>query len=808
MRMNCRIWFLLVLGGLLSLAATAAPRPGQLKGSVSDALGRPIAGASVRLYDAQGRLAASARSRAGGKYQLRAPAGVYTLRIAARGFSPLRQVVRLTPGVAATRDASLALAPLRQQVVVAATGVPMPAAQSGQSVSLISRERIARLHGVTLARALAMAPGVQVLQTGATGGLTTVYLRGGDGRFAAVVLDGIPLQRFDFGSFDFSELLPGPAAELQVVRGPDSVLYGSGAVSGVIAVNTRNGRRRLAPELSGDAAWGSYATVSESDALAGAGRGFDYALDFAYLGAHNQIPNNHFRNANGLARLGWQAFSHTRLEFDLARVYDNSGLPNTILFYGIPDHAWQRQAGAYGGFSFDQQTTSHWHNQVQVSEAAANYFYEEPAPAGIPYNAGFGVNYIGLPVTIAGANGYRASGQAILTYGGVYPSGFGSDTLRRGVDTESYYTFSPVASLAAGYRYADERGLSSGEQLSRHEHGAFFEFKDGFWNRVFPSFGLAWDRNTPFGSAASPQASLAFYPRLGPVSGPINQTRFRANAGSAWEAPTLYDQASSLYQELLAAGDSAAIRQYGIQPVHPERSHDFDAGLDQYLFQQRLRISATFFDNRQYDLMEFVPANALPRLGVPANVAAQTFGADFNSLSESDKGLELSAAARLPFALVLRGAFTRLHARVLRSYSSDALAPSYNPAFANVPIGAFSPLAGARPFRRAPESGSLEIFYSHAAWMLDANGYFSSRRDDSTYLLDKDFGNSLLLPNHNLAPGFARINLAGGWNFSRRFSLHLGLNNLLNQHPQEVFGYPGLGRTIEAGIHFRWLPER
>lgn len=803
-----RRWLVVSLWLFPTLAQASTPNA-RLRGTVSDAFGRPIAGARVRLYSRQGSLAGTARTPASGQYQMRVPAGVYRLQITAPKFQTLSAVVRLSARHPRRRDATLALAPLRQRIVVAATGVPMPAAQTGQSVSILSRRRLARLNGLTAARALSMLPGVQVLHTGATGGLTTVYLRGGNGRFAAVELDGIPLQRFDFGSFDFSELLPGSLDELQVVRGPDSVLYGSGAVSGVIALETRRGGRRLAPELSGDAAWGSYATVTQSDSLAGARGGFDYALDFGYLGAHNQIANSHYRNANGLLRLGWHALPGTWLHMDAADLHGNAALPNAIAFFGLPDHAWQRQTGGYGGFTLDQQTTANWHNELQVSEAAANYFYEEPAPAGIPYNPfGLGVNYIGEPVTISGANGYRASGQAIMTYGGIYPSGFGSDTLRRDFDAQSFYTFSPVASFAAGYRYDNERGLSSGEQFSRHDDGVYFEFKEGLWNRLFPSGGLAWDRNTPFGSAASPQAAIAFYPRLGPADGAINQTRLRASAGAAWKAPDLFDQASSLYQELAAAGAYSSIQKYGIQPEHPERSHDFDAGIDQYLFQQRLRISATVFDNREYDLIEFVPAAALPRLGVPPSVAAQTFGANFNSLSESDKGLELSAAARLPQGWVLRGAFTRLHARVLRSYSSDALAPSYNPNIPNVPIGAYAPLAGARPFRRAPESGSLELFYAHAAWQFDLNSYLSSRRDDSTYLLDKDFGNTLLLPNRNLSPGFALFNLMGGWRLSRRLELRLGLNNIFNQHPQEVFGYPGLGRTVSAGLHFTFLPGR
>ncbi len=784
----------------------------QLRGHVYDSLGRPMAGVrlQVRTLSASARLLARARTNAQGAYRLRIRnlSGAFACRLEAQaqGFHARSLVVHLHSGARAHRDLTLSPGPLRQNIVVAATGAPLPAAQIGQSVSVIRKRQLQALGGDAVTRALQQLAGVQVLHTGAPGGLTTVSMRGGDGSFIKLTLDGVPIQRFDFGSYLFSPLLPGGIAQMQVVRGADSVLYGSGAVSGVIAIHTVSGRGLASPELTANTSWGSYATLAQNDRLAGAWNAWDYALDFGYFGTHNQIPNDHDKDVNYLGHLGWQALSHTYLSGVVSYLDSHAGQPNAIDFYGITDRAWQSQAETYAGFHFNQRTAPHWHNAVQLSESKVNYYFENPAPSGIPYNAGFGVNYIGLPETIRGANGYVVSGQAILDYGGAYPSIFASDTLRRNANGESVYNFSPTGSIAGGYRYYNEQGLSSGERLSRHDNGVFGEFHDGFRNRLFLSAGAAWDRNTPFGTSTSPQASLAWFPRLG-TGNWLGATRLRASAGSAIKDPNLFDEASSLYQELASSGSQASIRQYGIQPIHPERSHDFDFGWDQYFLRDRLRTSATFFDNREYDLIEFVPSSALPALGVPPSVASQTFGADFNSLSESDQGLELSLAAQAPFGLHLHAAFTRLHARVLRSFSSDALQPASNPNFPGIPIGAYAPLVGARPFRVAPESGSFDVLYQphfwHRGWLFDWNAYFSSRRNDSTYLVDKNFGNTLLMPNRNLSPAFAMLNLRTGVGLTSRISLHASLDNLLDQHPQEVFGYPGLGTAARIGIRFQ-----
>ena len=141
-----------------------------------------------------------------------------------------------------------------------------------------------------------------------------------------------------------------------------------------------------------------------------------------------------------------------------------------------------------------------------------------------------------------------------------------------------------------------------------------------------------------------------------------------------------------------------------------------------------------------------------------------------------------------------------LDARVQRSFSSDALAPSINPSFPDVPIGAFSPLIGARPFRRAPHTGFLALTYAKSRWSALLQGVFVGRRDDSTFLLDADFGNTLLLPNRNLDAAYHKLDLSGSFTVNRHVLLFTSMENLLNERYSSNFGFPALPFTVRSGV--------
>src|SRR5262249_15609449 len=231
----------------------------------------------------------------------------------------------------------------------------------------------------------------------------------------------------------------------------------------------------------------------------------------------------------------------------------------------------------------------------------------------------------------------------------------------------------------------------------------------------------------------------------------------------------------------------------------------------QQAFTDRALLDVTFFHNQFYDQVEFVSSSVLPVLGVPIPVADATgFGATVNSMNYLAQGVETQLQFKIFRALSARGGYTYLAASVQRSFSSDAIGPSINPDFPNIPIGAFSPLIGARPFRRAPHTGFLSVTYSNSRWDALLQGTFVGLRDDSTFLLDSDanFGNTLLLPNRNLDGAYQKLDLSGDYRLNRYLTLFASMENLLNEKYSTAFGFPALPFTVRSGVRITIGGER
>ncbi len=160
--------------------------------------------------------------------------------------------------------------------------------------------------------------------------------------------------------------------------------------------------------------------------------------------------------------------------------------------------------------------------------------------------------------------------------------------------------------------------------------------------------------------------------------------------------------------------------------------------------------------------------------------------------------------------LFARGGYTYTDAVVQQSFSSDQGAgESFNPAFnfPDIPIGAFSPLVGARPFRVAPNTGYFGLNYSRSKFYGSLTGTLVSRRDDSDFLFDANYGPTMLLPNRNLDGAYQRIDLSGGYQVMPRLAVYTNIQNLFSEHYVEAFGFPALPFTFRSGIKFSFGGE-
>ena len=789
--------------GALALALcipgiAAAQGQGTLAGAVTDPLGARVPGAAVTLLGEQG-LTGKHTADAEGAYEFAGLApGRYRVTAKATGFSPATsEPVYVSAGSRVSINVTVQIGPLQQAVVVTAAAADLPQAQTGAPVTVVDRTAIEALNKPDLFEALRLVPGSQIEQTGGRGGTTSMFIRGGTSSFAKVLIDGIVANDIG-GSFDFSQMQTTGVEQIEVLRQSNSVIYGSDALTGVINISTRRGRARV-PEVTYAVDGGNFGTFNNATSFGGAYKRIDYFSEYSYFTSDNDVPNNRYRNHTYAARVGLALGGGTDLSGTFRRIDGKRGAPNGFSLYGIADDASSGSERTYAGVAAQSQWTGRWQSTVRFGSTGQTSSFVNPTPTGEAFDPfGFGANYLGNEVTITGANGYSATGRAILDFGGAYPSTFDSRTTRRALSGRATYLVGSDIHISGGGRFEREQGFSDpdGEPSATRDNGGLFvEARGSIGGRTYLGAGLGYERNAAFGSATTPRLWVTTYLRQ-PVPGRLGDTKVTFNVGNGVKAPSVFQVQGSLDE--LALGSASGLT---TGPIGPERSRSLDVGVEQGFADGQARVRVSYFHNRFEDLIEFVSKNVLPQVGVPPEVAqAAPFGAYVNSSSFTAQGVETSVEALVATRLRLMVSYTYLDAEVSDSFASSALQPAINPSIPGVRIGAFSSLVGQRPFRRPTHSGALMASYAQGAGQVTLSAYFSGKRDGSTFLSDAFFGNSMLLPNKDLETAYQKVDLGGAYQVRSRLKLYVNSENLLDRKYESSFGFPALPRTVRGGV--------
>jgi vitamin B12 transporter len=759
-----------------------------LRGKITDPLGKSVPDAKITVRQDSKEVAHST-SNPEGTFEVTIPeGGRYDVQVEAQGFAPatVSSVFVRSGQTSDVIPVRLSIGPLAQQIVVSATGTAVPDTQVGASVSVIDNDQIQTLNKLDVSENLRLVPGAQVVQTSQRGGATSLFIRGGNSDFNKILVDGIPVNDIG-GYFDFAQLSNNGVGNLEILRGSNSVLYGSDALSGVVNVTSQRGETP-APELTYSVDGGNFGTLHQDVSLSGVFHSFDYYSEFSRFDTQGSLPNDYFHNATVSLNLGYQLSSAITIRATYRHIATGLGSPNALDFYGIPDQAWQTNRNTYAGATVQNQTTSKWHNSVQFAFAQFGSVYEDPFPTGELFEG----NYLGNLATIHGANGYSVTGQAILDYGGTYPMVYPDYEARRSVYAQSDYSFFGDWVGLVGFRYEHE----DGEGFTRNNYSTILEGHGSIGHRFFATFGGGFELNSFFGFAATPRVSMAYYLRKTTNAGLFGETKLKFNFGEGIKEASTLEQASALITLLTPQ----QVAQYNVQPIGPERSRTFDFGVDQRLWNGRSLLGVTFYYNDFYDLISFLGIGDLISIGVPPEVAEATpdGGAYANATSQRTKGAEVDYKIDLGHGFLFQGEYTYTDGLVTKAFGE----PSINPLFPNIPIGAFDPLQGARPFHVAPHSGSLALFYSRRKFNAALTGYLVGRRDDSTFLYDANFGNTMLLPNRNLAAAYQLFDISGSYAVKPYLTVYTVMQNLFSEHYDAAFGFPGLPFTIRSGVKF------
>ena len=802
------------LGFLISTCAQAVV----IRGRLTDALGKPVPRGMVRLVQG-GKTVAFAYAETDGSFEIRSSdSGRFTLLGSAAGFLPAIGL-DFYGGVTDVLQQNVVLAAntVRQEITVSATGIPTPLPQLTSPVSIIPQEAMDLRTGVI--DVMRQTPGAFMVQTGQMGGVTSLFLRGGNSTANLVTIDGVPADDIG-GIFDYGTVSSTAVGQIDVVRGPDSAMYGTDAGAGVVTIDTTRGST-LAPQLNYEGSAGNLWTYQNRASIGGTWSRLDYFGAFSRIDTSNALPLDRYHVSTSALNVGYAFNGNTQIRFTIRNADAVQGVPGAWDFQGVSQDNRQADQDLFSGATLENWYKGKWHNLVRYGiarkreqeqeYAAGGTFLEDDPGAGGP-------GYVGNVVTIRGANGYTATGQVQLYTGNNYDQASNSDQLYYQTD----YSFSPHFIALFGFRYDNERGsyndyytdafdpdfdFTEHESTQRTNFEYNLQFQGEFWNRLFYSAGGAVEKNHLYGIAGTPRLGLSYVP-VRPSRKAFHGTRFRANAATGVQEPTLAIEFQSLYTQLLAAGDTADIEQYHITPQGAERSRTYDVGMDQNIFGEKLTLKLGYFHNMFNHQLEGVDAEALDQyFGLDLNPSVSLYEAYVNSLAYSANGAEAELAWQPRPHFLFRGGYTYLNARVLQSFASDAVAanqgePTENPNIPGVPIGALGPLVGARPFRRAPNTGYFNAQYTRSRLALSVTGAIASRSDDSTYLEYEDLngGNTLLLPNRNLDFGYVKLDLGFTYALKHGFTYFAQLNNLMNNQHIGPIGYPGLPFTFQTGL--------
>lgn len=459
-------------------------------------------------------------------------------------------------------DTSLEEVPPLPAVVISATRLPTPEDQLGSSVTVITSDEIERKQERTLPDVLQDVPGLNVVQTGSPGGVTSVFIRGTNANHTKVFIDGVDASdpSSPDGSFDFSQILAADIARVEVLRGPQSGLYGSDAIGGVINIITKSGSGP--PKLDASVEGGSFGTFNQTAGASGSVQRLSYNFDIA----HYRSTDTGVTPAD-LVPPGRSANSD---------YYDNLTYA-TKLGAGITNN-------------FDVGLVARY-----IDTALHSTSDDALGPEAVPsvsdnnelFTRGFGhlVLFGGIFEQTVGIayTSYRRrffDPNAVDLAFGNDPSFFRGDRVK--ADWQGNITVAPgqIVTLGAEHQL-DEINDSSPVQAQMTNNAGFAQLQSSFDERFFNAVSVRYDDNDRFRSKFTYRVAPAL---LIPETG----TRLKASVGTGFKAPTL--------DELL--DNSFAAEGFFANPnLKPETSIGYDLGFDQAFLDRRVRFGSTYFHN-------------------------------------------------------------------------------------------------------------------------------------------------------------------------------------------------------------------
>ena len=450
-----------------------------------------------------------------------------------------------------------------QSIVVTATRVPTPEAEVASSITVVTAQDIAARQIRTLPDLLKEVPGLNVVQSGGPGGQTSVFMRGTNSNHTKVLIDGIDVSdpSSPNASFDFGQLLTADIEKVEILRGPQSGLYGSDAIGGVINVITKSGSG--SPTFNAGVEAGSFDTFNQVGGMSGSMDQFHYAatIDHFHSGEMPVTPldylppgqrriDDDYDNLTASTKLGFDVTEH--LELGLVARYTDSHLhftgDNFATFPSTPDIAQS------------ESHTRQYYTRVTAHLVSFEGLFGQTIGASYNNTKSFDFSPDGPPTDNLGAR-VKVDWQGIV-------AAASNEKLVLGAEHQRDSITVPISA---------DTTINSG----------YAELQSSFSDRLYDTLAVRDDDNDRFGSKVTYRIAPAFLIKE-------TGTKLKASIGTGFKAPTL----SEMFQSFPDFGFFANPN------LKPETNLGWDAGVDQSVADDLLVFGVTYFHNSIKNLID------------------------------------------------------------------------------------------------------------------------------------------------------------------------------------------------------------
>jgi vitamin B12 transporter len=623
-----------------------------------------------------------------------------------------------------------------KEIVVSPTKTEIPVQQVTSAVEVITGEQLQQRKVRTVAEALRLAQGLAVFQSGGPGTLVDVRMRGGSPEQTLVLIDGAIVNSATVGTYDFANLTTDNIERIEILRGNQSMLWGSDAMGGVINITTKRGRGT--PNLSAFLEYGSFVTLREGANLTGKKGPVDFAFslsrwDTASFSAINYrrgaTERDGYHNWQGSARLGVDLPKEGRFEFDfrwMNGIVNLDGFAfNPVTFQSDPADLLgatsQSNQYVFAG-NYMQPITDWWSQKLTLARATDNLVSRSGT---VERNL------------VTGATGVP------------FPLNSEIDTTSNRIEWQHNFQIAKPLLLTAGYQFREQMGenvdlLTNTTTIPNKiisSNAGFAEAQLNLWDRLFGTAGIRYDDYNVFGSATT-------YRLTGGYLHQETGTKLRGSYGTGFRAPTI---------------NQLFFPDFGNPNLQPEKSQGWDVGLDQTLFNERVTLSAGYFYTRYRNLIVSVFD--------PVGCGFTLFGfcAQNVGLSRAE-GVEASAK----FKLVRDQSWIKsLDLQIQYTHTSTTnLGNNQNTRLPKWPLNQWSAILSYQPIERL--RANLE-------------GRFVGQRFND-------------VSNDQSLPSFYVWNVSATYDVTNKVQLYMRADNLFNRKYEEVLFFGTPIRSIFGGV--------